>query len=78
MRDKRTIIPKSSILREKFKVIVRPKLRTFAPEIQKVIITAREKYPEEDAFLELRGKENEEKERICEIKPITITAVSFL
>lgn len=29
--------------------------------------TAREKYPEEDAFLELRGKENEEKERICEI-----------
>ena len=35
---KRTIIPKSSIRREKFKVIVRPKLRTFAPEIQKVII----------------------------------------
>lgn len=29
--------------------------------------TAREKYPEEDAFLELCGKENEEKERICEI-----------
>lgn len=40
--------------------------------------TAREKYPEEDAILELRGKENEEKERICEIKPIIITAVSFL
>ena len=39
---------------------------------------SREKYPEEDAFLELRGEEDEEKERICEIKPIIITAVSFL
>ena len=32
----------------------------------------------DDAFLELCGKENEEKDRICEIKPIIITAVSFL